>query len=137
MDKNMRKRNELLAQTVIKGLKSRNMSGYYAADKEEAVKLAMELIPEGSSIAMGGCMSAQEIGLIQVLEDGNYNYIDRAKLAPREGLLAAYDADSFLFLMFLSMDMSSFVHIFYQKSGRKTMLLLLFFFSVNIPPGSL
>ena len=36
MDKNMRKRNELLAQTVIKGLKSRNMSGYYAADKEEA-----------------------------------------------------------------------------------------------------
>lgn len=96
MDENMRKRNELLAQTVIKGLKSRNMSGYYAADKEEAVKLALELIPEGSSIAMGGCMSAQEIGLIQVLEDGNYNYIDRAKLAPREGLLVAYDADIFL-----------------------------------------
>lgn len=96
MDKNMRKRNELLAQTVIKGLKSRNMSGYYAADKEEAVKLALELIPEESSIAMGGCMSAQEIGLIQVLEDGNYNYIDRAKLAPREGLLAAYAADIFL-----------------------------------------
>ena len=93
MDENMRKRNELLAQTVIKGLKSRNMSGYYAADKEEAVKLALELIPEGSSIAMGGCMSAQEIGLIQVLEDGNYNYIDRAL---REGLLAAYDADIFL-----------------------------------------
>lgn len=96
MDENMRKRNELLAQTVIKGLKSRNMSGYYAADKEEAVKLALELIPEGSSIAMGGCMSAQEIGLIDVLEDGNYNYIDRAKLAQREGLLAAYDADIFL-----------------------------------------
>lgn len=96
MDKNMRKRNELLAQTVIKGLKSRNMSGYYAADKEEAVKLALELILEGSSIAMGGCMSAQEIGLIDVLEDGNYNYIDRAKLAQREGLLAAYDADIFL-----------------------------------------
>ena len=96
MDENMRKRNELLAQTVIKGLKSRNMSGYYAADKEEAVKLALELIPEGSSIALGGCMSAQEIGLIQVLEDGNYNYIDRAKLAPREGLLAAYDAYIFL-----------------------------------------
>lgn len=96
MDENMRKRNELLAQTVIKGLKSRNMSGYYAADKEEAVKLALELILEGSSIAMGGCMSAQEIGLIQVLEDGNYNYIDRAKLAQREGLLAAYDADIFL-----------------------------------------
>ena len=26
--------------------------------------------------------------------------------------------------------------IVYQKSGRKTMLLLLFFFSVNIPPAA-
>ena len=38
MNENMRKRNEILAQTVIKGLESRNMTGYYAADKEEAVK---------------------------------------------------------------------------------------------------
>ena len=96
MDINMQKRNEVLAQTVIKGLESRNMSGYYAADKEAAVKQALELIPEGSSIAMGGCASAHEIGLIKVLEDGNYNYINRDKLSPREGLLAAYDADIFL-----------------------------------------
>lgn len=96
MDINMQKRNEVLAQTVIKGLESRNMSGYYAADKEAAVKQALELIPEGSSIAMGGCASAHEIGLIKVLEDGNYNYINRDKLSPRESLLAAYDADVFL-----------------------------------------
>lgn len=96
MDVNMRNRNEVLAQTVIKGLESRNMSGYYAADKEAAVKQALELIPEGSSIAMGGCASAHEIGLIKVLEDGKYNYINRDKLSPREGLLAAYDADVFL-----------------------------------------
>ena len=93
---NMKKRNELLANTVIKGLKSRNMSGYYAADKEDALKLALELIPEGSTIAMGGCMSAHEIGLISALEEGNYHYIDRDKLDPRAGLLAAYDADVFL-----------------------------------------
>ena len=93
---NKKKRNELLANTLIKGLKSRNMSGYYAADKEEALKLALELIPEGSTIAMGGCMSAHEIGLISALEEGNYHYIDRDKLDPRAGLLAAYDADVFL-----------------------------------------
>ena len=29
MDINMQKRNEVLAQNVIKGLESRNMSGYY------------------------------------------------------------------------------------------------------------
>ena len=92
----VKKRNERLAQTVIKGLQSRNMSGYYSADKEEALKKALELIPEGSSIAMGGCRSAHEIGLIKALEAGNYNYIDRDKMDARAGLLAAYDADIFL-----------------------------------------
>ena len=95
MDANMKKRNELLAKTVIKGLESRNISGYYAQDKEAALKQALELIPNGSTIAMGGCMSAHEIGLVKALQDGDYNYIDRAKLEPREGLMAAYDADSF------------------------------------------
>ena len=79
MDANMKKRNELLAKTVIKGLESRNMSGYYAQDKEAALKQALELI-----------------GLVKALQDGDYNYIDRAKLEPREGLMAAYDADFFL-----------------------------------------
>lgn len=97
MDENLRKRNETLAKTVIKGLKSRNMSGYYAADKEEALKLALELIPEGSTISMGGCASAQEVGLIKALKEGNYNYIEPgAKLSPRESLMAAYDSDIFL-----------------------------------------
>ena len=42
MDANMKKRNELLAKTVIKGLESRNMSGYYAQDKEAALKQEIE-----------------------------------------------------------------------------------------------
>ena len=96
MNENMKKRNEVLAQTVIKGLESRNMTGYYAADKGEALKLALEIIGEGSSVAMGGCQSAQEIGLVDALQAGNYNYIDRSNMTPREGLLAAYDADVFL-----------------------------------------
>lgn len=96
MDENMRKRNEALAQTVIRGLQSRNMTGYYAEDKEAALRKALELIPEGSTIAMGGCMTAHEIGLIPALEEGNYRYLDRAKMEPRESLLASYDADVFL-----------------------------------------
>lgn len=61
MNIHLEKRNEKLAETVIKGLKSRNMTGYYAKDKEEALSTALSLIPKGSSIAMGGCMSAGEI----------------------------------------------------------------------------
>lgn len=96
MDANMEKRNEQLAKTVIKGLESRNMSGYYARNKEEALKQALALIDEGSNITMGGCMSAHEIGLVKALDEGNYNYINRAKMDPRAGLMAAYDSDVFL-----------------------------------------
>ena len=97
MNANITKRNELLAQKVIKGLASRNMTGYYAADKEEALRQALELIPEGSTVTMGGGMSVHEIGLVQMLIDGNYNFIDRDKMADkRAAMLAAYDADVFL-----------------------------------------
>ena len=96
MDIHLEKRNAVLAEQVIKGLKSRNMSGYYAKNKEEALKTALELIPKGSSISMGGCMSAQEIGLVSALKESDYHFIDRSKMEPREALLAAYDADIFL-----------------------------------------
>ena len=90
-------RNEKLAQYVIKGLKSRNMSGYYAANKEEALKIALSLIPEHSSVTMGGCMSAIEIGLVDALKTDAYNFIDRNQYQDkRAAMLDAYDADVFL-----------------------------------------
>ena len=97
MNENIIKRNELLAQKVIKGLASRNMTGYYAHDKEEALKIALGLIPEGGTVTMGGAMSAHEIGLVGELKKGNYDFIDRdACEDKRAAMLAAYDADVFL-----------------------------------------
>lgn len=96
MDSNLQKRNEVLAQTVIKGLQSRNITGYYAADQNEACRLALNLIPKEKSIAMGGCMSAKEIGLLSALNEGGYHFIDRSQMDPREALLASFSADIFL-----------------------------------------
>ena len=97
MDPNTFKRNELLAQKVIKGLESRNMAGYYAATRLEALNLALSLIPKGSSVAMGGALSAHEIGLVAALKRPDYRFLDRDKAADkRAAMLAAYDADVFL-----------------------------------------
>ena len=97
MNENIFKRNSLLAQKVIKGLQSRNMTGYYASSKEEALALALSLIPEGSSVTMGGAASAHEIGLVEAVKNGNYNFIDRSAYADkREAMLLAYDADVYL-----------------------------------------
>ena len=91
------KRNDLMAQTVIKGLESRNMSGYYAKTKEEALEIALSLIPEGSKITKGGSMSVGEIGLSKALSEGNYEYLDRDSMADKkEAELFAYTADVYL-----------------------------------------
>lgn len=97
MDENMCQRNEKLAKKVISGLESRNMSGYYAANKEEALKKALELIPEGASVTMGGAMSAYEIGLVDAVKKGNYNFIDRYAAEDMEAAMReAYHTDVYL-----------------------------------------
>ena len=97
MDVNITKRNELLAQKVIKGLQSRNMRGYYAATREEALSIALSLIEKGSSVTMGGALSAHEIGLVDAVRSGDYRFIDRGAYADkRQAMLDAYDADWFL-----------------------------------------
>ena len=97
MNEIIAKRGALLAQTVVKGLISRNMTGYYAADREEALVTALSLIPAGASVTMGGSVSAAEIGLVDAVKKGDYRFIDRNAYADkREVLLDAYDADVFL-----------------------------------------
>ena len=97
MNENIRMRNRLLGQRVIKGLESRNMTAEYAENKEEALEKALAFIPEGSVVGMGGCMSAYEIGLVDALKEGNYDFIDRDKEADkRTAMLKTYDADFFI-----------------------------------------
>ena len=100
MNENRVKRNRLLGDRVIRGLESRNMEGYYAETKEEALKKALELIPEGSSLSWGGSMTIAEIGLKESVCSGNYKVYNRdAAKNPEEkraAELAAYDCDFFL-----------------------------------------
>lgn len=69
------KRGELL----VRNLRSRHYDAYYCENKEDALKKAMELIPEGASVGWGGAMSAKQIGLLDAVNNGPYSAIDRDK----------------------------------------------------------
>ncbi len=73
------KYNEITANRVIQAFKKRNIEGYYCADKAEALKKALEIIPEGSSVTWGGSQSIAEIGLCDSLKNGKYELYDRAQ----------------------------------------------------------
>lgn len=70
--------NEINGKKLVEALAKRNMAGFYCATREEALKKALELIPEGSSVTWGGSQSIKEIGLTEALKQGNFNVYDRA-----------------------------------------------------------
>ena len=69
--------NAKRAEVLIKNLTARHFAASYCATKEEALQKALSLIPEGSKVGWGGAMSAQEIGLLDALEAGNWNAVGR------------------------------------------------------------
>ena len=73
------KRGELL----VKNLRSRHYEAYYCETKEQALQKALELIPKGAVVGWGGAMSAKQIGLLDAMNNGDYNAIDRDKTPNR------------------------------------------------------
>lgn len=68
---------EKRAQILVKNLKARHFDAYYCPTRESALNKALELICEGATVGWGGAMSAQQIGLMDALNAGNYNTLDR------------------------------------------------------------
>lgn len=70
-------RNEKLGSKVCTALIERGFGAFYCATKEDALNKALDLIPEYASVTWGGCKSAEEIGLIDALQKGKYQVLDR------------------------------------------------------------
>jgi hypothetical protein len=74
------KRGELL----VKNLQKRHFEAVYCPNREQALKQALAWIPEGSTIGWGGATSAQQIGLMSALNNGNYKTLDRDKCTTQQ-----------------------------------------------------
>ena len=82
MEAYYKKRGKILVQN----LQNRHFEAYYCENKEKALEKALELIPEGASVGWGGAMSAQQIGLTNAIQKGNYTALDRSSSTPPEEL---------------------------------------------------
>jgi hypothetical protein len=88
------------AKTIIRNMGKRRIEGHYFPDSASAVASIMEMIPSGSSIGWGGTMTAQETGLMDALQAGDYDLIDRTQASGPSELRQFYNrmfaADYFL-----------------------------------------
>lgn len=91
---------DFMLNEVIKGLESRNISGYFAENKKEALKIALSLMEKGRTVGWGGSMSVREIGLYDAVNNGDFITFNRDTCETaeqkREMELKTLGADYFL-----------------------------------------
>jgi hypothetical protein len=64
-------------QKVIDALNANNIECIFVQSKEEALEKALELIPEGSEVGLGGSVSVEQVGLLEKLRTGSYTLHDQ------------------------------------------------------------
>ena len=68
---------EVKINNTIAALAKNNMNGIYAPDCQAAVEEVKKLLPDGCTVSMGGCATAAETGILDLLRSGRYNFLDR------------------------------------------------------------
>lgn len=85
-------------EKALKNLEKNRFEPYFLETKEEVVPLLKKLLKKGCSVSVGGSETLKEVGALELLGNGDYEYLDRyAKGAdPREIFIKALSADAYL-----------------------------------------
>lgn len=96
----MKKPDMKIIEKTINNLKRNNMLSFYCETKEEALAKVMEFINEGDTVTNGGSETLKQVGVIEAVKNGNFNYVDRSAAETREEaeelMREAYFADVYL-----------------------------------------
>lgn len=77
MDQNLKSAMHAKVKRTLIQLEKNNISGYFVHNTEELKHLVSSLVPNGSSIAVGGSMTLFETGMIEWLRTQDYEFHDR------------------------------------------------------------
>lgn len=79
MDQNVEWSKQLKVERTIKNLKKNNMEAFFVNDKDEALELIKTLVNKNDVVSVGGSMTLFETGVIELLRNGDYTFLDRYK----------------------------------------------------------
>lgn len=66
------------ALLVMKALEKNNMNPFFAKTADDARKIVESLLKKGDTVTHGGSVTLKECGIIDMLKNGDYNYLDRS-----------------------------------------------------------
>ena len=98
MDKNKYDIIRLKMERTAEALRDNNMYCECVDSTEEALEIIESLMNEGDTVTVGGSMTLFEAGVMELLRNGNYNFLDRyAEGADVQGIYeAAFTSDVYL-----------------------------------------
>jgi len=77
MDANKRKILELQVQRTISALKKNRMDATFINSASEVVPMVTSLLSKGETVSVGGSATLSETGVLDLLRNGNYTFLDR------------------------------------------------------------
>ena len=66
-------------EKTMENLRKNNMAAYYIETKKEALDLVTSLVKKGETVGVGGSVTLNEVGVLELLRNGDYNFLDRYK----------------------------------------------------------
>ena len=77
MEAPIKTRYDKAGPQVAEALRRRHFEAHYVSTAQEALDLALTLIPKDRTVSWGGTVTAAQIGLMDRLHQGDYQLIDR------------------------------------------------------------
>ena len=68
---------ECRAKDAVEVLNKRKFDAHYADTAEDAKKMGEKMLPEGAEIAVGGSVTLQKTGILDLIKSPKYKFIDR------------------------------------------------------------
>ncbi|KAF5075116.1 LUD domain protein [anaerobic digester metagenome] len=101
MDRNISWYMEKQVEKALDGLSKNNMKGIFVQDENELLEVIKELVAENSVVGVGDSATLLETGILDLLRNGNYNFLDKYKEGitreeKREIYIHNFSADTFL-----------------------------------------
>ncbi len=64
---------------TIENLKKNNMAAYFCNDEAQALQLVKTLVNKGDTVSNGGSVTLAQTGIMELIKNGDYNYLDRSR----------------------------------------------------------
>ncbi len=79
-----KKHGEEKLKEVVEKLKKRGFDGRYFSTMEDAVKTALDIIPQDATVGVGGSITIRELGILPKLKERGHEVFDHWSAPPAE-----------------------------------------------------